>query len=100
MIARCLYDGGTLVILDACETVNDSTQLSLLGWFRNRLNVDSSWMTEFYGVPSTLGGIRIERNDYVPCRVPDWRVVFEEPKDMSVGPKVPEDAKWRLFPVD
>ena len=69
-------------------------------WFRNGLGVDSSWMTEFYGVPSTLGGIRIERNDYVPCRVPDWRVVFEEPKDMSVGPKVPEDAKWRLFPVD
>ena len=57
-------------------------------------------MAGFYGVPSTLGGIRIERNDYVPCRVPDWRVVFEEPKDMSVGPKVPEDANWRLFPVD
>ncbi len=57
-------------------------------------------MTGFYGAPSTLGGIRIERNDYVPCRVPDWRVVFEEPKDMSIGPVIPEDAKWRLFPVD
>ena len=57
-------------------------------------------MTAFYGALSTLGGIRIERNDYVPCRVPDWRVVFEEPKDMSAATKISEDAKWRLFPVD
>ncbi|WP_170953669.1 hypothetical protein [Synechococcus sp. UW179A] len=27
----------------------------------------------------TLGVIRIERGDYVPCRVAEWRVVFSEP---------------------
>ena len=39
-----LYDGSNLVILDACETLNDSTELSLLGLvpqrFRCRLLLD------------------------------------------------------------
>ena len=69
-------------------------------WFKNGLNVDPCWVNGFYGAPSTLGGIRIERSDFVPCRFPDWRVVFSQPGDMKVGPEVPEDAKWRLFPVD
>ena len=69
-------------------------------WFRNGLGDDFCWVPAFYGAPSTLEGIRIERIDYVPCRNPDWRVVFEEPKDMSAATKISEDAKWRLFPVD
>ena len=38
--------------------------------------------------------------DYVACRVADWRVVFEEPADINVGPVIPEDAKWKLVPTD
>ena len=45
-------------------------------WFRGGLNQDPPWMTGFYGAPLVLGGIRIERSDYVACRVPDWRVTF------------------------
>ena len=58
------------------------------------------WMAGFYGAPFVLGGIRIERGDYVPCRVADWRVTFKEPEDMEVGPEIPGDAQWKLVPAD
>ena len=69
-------------------------------WFRGGLGVESEWISGFYGAPSTLGGIRIERGDYVACRVADWRVVFEEPEDINVGPVIPEGAEWKLVPTD
>ena len=69
-------------------------------WFRGGLGVESFWMSGFYGAPSVLGGVWIERGDYVPCRVADWRVVFEEPADINVGPVIPEDAAWKLTPTD
>ena len=69
-------------------------------WFRGGLNEDSYWASGWYGAPSTLGGIRIERGDYVPCRVADWRVVFSEPADMKVGPEIPEGALLKLMPKD
>ena len=56
-------------------------------------------MSGFYGAPSVLGGVRIERSDYVPCRVADWRVVFKEPEDLQVGPEIPENAVWKLTPT-
>ncbi|WP_413439573.1 hypothetical protein [Synechococcus sp. MIT S9509] len=46
------------------------------------------------GAPSVLGGVRIEKADYVPCRVADWRVTFHEPADMKAGPEIPADAQW------
>ena len=64
------------------------------------MNEDSYWASGWYGAPSTLGGIRIERGDYVPCRVADWRVVFSEPADMKVGPEIPEGALLKLMPKD
>ena len=53
-------------------------------------------MSGFYGAPSVLGGVRIERSDYVPCRVADWRVVLKEPEDLQVGPEIPVNAVWKL----
>ena len=47
-----------------------------------------------------MGGVRIERSDYVPCRVADWRVVFKEPEDLQAGPGIPENAVWKLTPSD
>ena len=69
-------------------------------WFRGGLSDGSHWVGGWYGMPSPLGGVRIENFDYVPCRVPEWRVAWKEPKDMKVGPEIPEDAQWKLFPVD
>ena len=57
-------------------------------------------MSGFYGAPSVLGGIRIERGDYVACRVPDWRVAFKEPEDTKKAPEIPENAVWKLVPTD
>ena len=57
-------------------------------------------MTGFYGAPTALGGITIERKDYGCRRLHEWRVGFEEPKDMSAALLIPEDAKLRRFRVD
>ena len=67
---------------------------------RSGLDEDSYGASGWYGAPSTLGGISIERGDYVPCRVAEWRVVFSEPADMKVGPEIPEGALWKLVPTD
>ncbi|MGB1622195.1 MAG: hypothetical protein ACPHAS_05950 [Synechococcus sp.] len=52
------------------------------------------------GSPSDLGGIRIEHFEYVPCRVPEWRVSWDEPDDLTAPPQIPSDAQWKLFPTD
>jgi len=58
-------------------------------------------MSGFYGAPSVLGGVLIERSDYVPSRLPDWRVVFQEPTDVKVGPVMSEGGDWaKLVPID
>ncbi len=57
-------------------------------------------MRGWYGCPARLGGVRIENLDDVPCRVPELRVAWKEPKDMKVGPEIPEIAQWKLFPGD
>ena len=69
-------------------------------WFRGGLNEESQWRGGWYGAPSVLGGVRIEHSDYVPCRCPEWRVLFEEPKDIKAPPLIPEGAEWKLFPTD
>ena len=69
-------------------------------WFRGALNDGSRWVSGWYGSTARLGGVRIEHFDYVACRVPEWRVSWKEPEDLKVGPEIPEDAQWKLFPVD
>jgi hypothetical protein len=63
------------------------------------LKQDGSWKAGFYGAPSILGGIRIESPDFVPCRVPEWRVLFKEPKNMKQTPNIPT-GDWKLFPTE
>ena len=70
-------------------------------WFRGGFNEQPHWVSGWYGAPSVLGGIRIERGDFVPYRVAEWRVVISEPTDMKVGPAMPDDASWaELVPTD
>ena len=52
------------------------------------------------GAASPRGGIRIEHDDYVPCRVPGWRVSWEQPEELCVPPEIPDGAQWKLFPTD
>ena len=69
-------------------------------WFRGGLHDGSHWVSGWYGMPAALVGARIEHVDDVACRVPEWRVAWKEPEDLKVGPEIPEDAQWKLFPVD
>ncbi|GCE65782.1 hypothetical protein OMCYN_01728 [cyanobiont of Ornithocercus magnificus] len=74
--------------------------MQVLGLIIGRLGFESFWVSRFYGVPSVLGGIQIKRSDLLPCRVADWRVLFEEPADINVGPKILEGVQWKLVTTD
>ena len=70
-------------------------------WFKGGLNKGAHWRADWYGAPSVLGGIRIDKADYLPCHVADWRVTFHKPTDMNAGPERPAVAQWgRLVPVE
>ena len=69
-------------------------------WFRNGLGQEGAWNSGWMGASSPRGGIRIEHYDYVPCRVPGWRIRWEQPEDLSAPPEIPEGAQWKLFPAD
>ncbi len=57
-------------------------------------------MSGWLGTLSQLGGIKIEHPNFVACRVPEWRVSFEEPSDLKLPPAIPEGATWKFFPVE
>ena len=70
-------------------------------WFKgDPLKYEGCWKPGWYGAPSVLGGIRIEHFDYVPCRVPQWRVTFNEPDDMDKPPEIPKGELWKLYPTE
>ena len=53
------------------------------------------WVSGFYATSAEEGGILIERSDFVSCRVPEWRISLEEPKDEKLGPSIPKGAIWK-----
>ena len=65
-------------------------------WFKSGITEPGHWHGGFVASSSEQGGLLIERSDYVTCRVPEWRVCTTEPEDPEVGPKIPEDAAWKL----
>ncbi|MAR07503.1 MAG: hypothetical protein CL862_10410 [Cyanobium sp. NAT70] len=70
-------------------------------WIKgNPLKNESHWMSGWLGTLSQLGGIKIEHPNFVACRVPEWRVSFEEPSDLKLPPAIPEGATWKFFPVE
>ena len=70
-------------------------------WFRgNPLEDGGKWMNGWYGSHVPLGGVRCEHHEFVPCRLPQWRVAWEDPKDLKAPPEIPEGAEWKHWPVD
>ena len=61
---------------------------------------DGKWMGGWQGSVAPLDGIRCEHYEYVPCRLPQWRVSWDEPKDLKTPPEIPEGAEWKHWPVD
>ena len=79
---------------NACSAIHDAAECSLLGVVSRRIESGA-----VLGERLVWRSINSRRDpdrasDYVACRVPDWRVTFEEPADMAVGPMVPKDGAW------
>ena len=57
------------------------------------------WKPGWYGSVAPLGGIRNDHFDFVLCCLPQWRVPWEEPKDLQSPPEIPEGAEWKYWLV-
>ena len=57
-------------------------------------------MGGWQGSVAPLDGIRCKHYEYVPCRLPQWRVSWDEPKDLKTPPEIPEGAEWKHWPTD
>ena len=65
-------------------------------WFKGGLK-GGSWEAGFLATRTEEGPILIEKQDFVACQVPEWRVRLDEPTDLRKGPLIPEDATWKYF---
>ncbi len=63
-------------------------------WFKGGLK-GGSWTSGFMASKKNDEGILIERADFISCRVPEWRVRFDEPINKEESPKIPKGAVWK-----
>lgn len=66
-------------------------------WFKGALKEKGHWKGGFTGTKDEKPGILIESPSYVRCRVPEWRVLSKEPKDLTKPPDIPEGAEWKII---
>ena len=66
-------------------------------WFKGGIQ-GGYWKGGFLALASDKGGMVIEKPDFVTCRVPEWRVIFSEPKEVNKGPNIPQEATWKFIP--
>ena len=65
-------------------------------WFKGGLSEEGHWMSGWVASTTEEPGLLIEHPGYVSCRVPEWRVVFKEPKDLNLAPSIPDAVVWKL----
>ena len=65
-------------------------------WFKGGLN-EGSWVSGFMASKIENNLFLIEHSDYVSCKVPAWRVKFEDPEDKNLSPQIPKDATWKYI---
>ena len=65
-------------------------------WFKGGLE-GGSWVSGFIASPDEKEGILIEKTDFVSCRVPEWRVRFDQPEFEKEGPEIPKDSTWKYI---
>ena len=71
-------------------------KLKVWVWFKGTIE-GGSWVPGFTAQKSEKEGYIIEKSDFITCRVPEWRLKFEEPDDKSKQPNIPEKAIWKYF---
>jgi len=62
-------------------------------WFKR--GESGTWMAGFIASTDNQEGVIIERADFVKCRVPKWRVIYDEPKNEKQGPEIPQNSTWK-----
>tara|TARA_Y100001968_G_scaffold110186_1_gene99682 strand:- start:414 stop:641 length:228 start_codon:yes stop_codon:yes gene_type:complete len=65
-------------------------------WFKGSLKEKGVWKGGFKCQRDENPGFLVESPSFVSCRLPDWRIAFEEPLDASKGPSIPTNAEWKL----
>ena len=66
-------------------------------WFKGSLKEKSHWKPGFICLKDEKDGLVIENQNFVKCRVPEWRVSKTEPIDLSNGPEIPEGVIWKTI---
>lgn len=66
-------------------------------WFKGSLTERGCWKGGFTCQRDDKSGMLVESPSFVSCRLPNWRVVLEEPTDFSIGPTIPNNAEWKLM---
>tara|TARA_Y100001970_G_C13722972_1_gene597591 strand:+ start:84 stop:302 length:219 start_codon:yes stop_codon:yes gene_type:complete len=64
-------------------------------WFKGGED-GGSWVSGFFASKDKEGKVIIENPDFVTCTVPEWRVIYEEPKNKYQSPDIPNDAIWKF----
>ena len=64
-------------------------------WFKGGKS-GGSWIAGFLAsYHKEEEGVTIERSDFVSCRVPDWRIRYDEPRNEKEGPQIPKNPIWK-----
>ena len=66
-------------------------------WFKGALKEGGSWKGGFTCKTDQEPGVIIESPSYVTCRVPEWRIRKQEPKNMFEPPDIPVSSPWKLI---
>jgi len=65
-------------------------------WFKGGIT-GGSWVPGFIASSGKEEGLLIEKTDFVSCRVPEWRVRFDEPENDKKGPDIPANPIWKYI---
>ena len=71
-------------------------KLKVWVWFKGNIK-GGSWVAGFTAQKSEEEGYTIEKSDFISCRVPEWRLKFEQPEGEFDPPNIPEDPIWKYF---
>ncbi len=66
-------------------------------WFKGALKERGVWKAGFTYKKDELPGVLIQSSDYIPCRVPDWRISPTEPVDIYKPPEIPDNPVWKIL---